>query len=68
VRSPTTTSAPSAQGIGAVVVVVHHRSYDSATLTQQRTTLPPTHEFTVADPSGNKIGVGTNMSGNDTEA
>jgi hypothetical protein len=36
VRSPTTTSAPSAQGIGAVVVVMRHRSYGPAALAQQR--------------------------------
>src|SRR5258707_11480805 len=36
VRSPTTTSAPSAQGIGTLVVVVRHRSYGLAALTQQR--------------------------------
>src|SRR5438445_6788535 len=36
VRSPTPTGAERAQGIGAVVVAVRHRSYGPAALTQQR--------------------------------
>src|SRR5438445_13305734 len=36
VRSPTPTGAERAQGIGAVVVAVRHRSYGAAALTQQR--------------------------------